>query len=326
MTSRGKIAGVLALSAVVLAGCMGSDLAPRQTSTKPAERPDSVVQAALPAPAGVPPSQASRDLSDYYARVQRNLQARGLLRTDGGGPDTAFTDTMLIRNFQKIALEDEYERGNGLKPSSGAASAIKKWTKPVRMTVEFGPRVPVDQRDWDRRQVAAYAARLGRISGHPVTMSETGANFHVLFMSEDDKDLIAPRIQALVPDVNPSALRIFNNLPRAIHCVVVAFSDTVGGYDYGTAIAVIRSEHPELLRRSCIHEEIAQGFGLTNDDPRARPSIFNDDDEFALLTGHDEMLLKILYDPRLKPGMTAEQAMPVVRERAMELAGDTGPS
>lgn len=326
MVSRGKIFGAFAFAAVVLTACTGSDLAPRKTSVKPAERPANVVKAAMPSPVEAEPSQASKDLADYYDRVQRNLLARGLLRTDGGGPDTAFTDTMLIRNFQKIALEDEYERGNGLKPSAGGSSAIKKWTKPIRMTVEFGPRVPMGQRDWDRRQVASYAARLGRVSGHPVTMSDRDANFHVLFMSEDDKDLIAPRIQAIVPDVNPSALRVLGNLPRAIHCIVVAFSDTVGGYDYGTAIAVIRSEHPELLRRSCIHEEIAQGFGLTNDDPRARPSIFNDDDEFALLTGHDEMLLKILYDPRLKPGMTAEEAMPIVREQAEELAGDTGPS
>ena len=324
MMLRGKITGLLALAAMALSGCMGSDLAPRKTAVKPAERPATL---AAPVPLiQAEPSQASKDLADYYARVQRNLLARGLLRTDGGGPDTAFTDTMLIRNFQKIALEDEYERGAGLKPSRGGSSAIKKWTKPIRINVEFGPRVPMDQRDWDRQQVAGYAARLGRISGHPVSLAERGANFHVLFMSEDDSALIAPRIQALVPDVNPSALRIFNNLPRAIHCVVVAFSDTVGGYDYGTAIAVIRSEHPELLRRSCIHEEIAQGFGLTNDDPRARPSIFNDDDEFALLTRHDEMLLKILYDPRLTPGMSAEQALPVVRERAMELAGDAGPS
>jgi hypothetical protein len=44
-----------------------------------------------------------------------------------------------------------------------------------------------------------------------------------------------------------------------------------------------------------------------------RPSIFNDDGEFALLTEHDEHLLRILYDPRLKPGMTAEEAMPLVR-------------
>jgi hypothetical protein len=92
-------------------------------------------------------------------------------------------------------------------------------------------------------------------------------------------------------------------MPRSTYCLVVAWDpDDDGGYE--KAVAVIRSEHPDLLRLSCIHEEMAQGMGLSNDSPDARPSIFNDDEEFALLTPHDEMLLRILYDPRLRPGMT----------------------
>ncbi len=72
------------------------------------------------------------------------------------------------------------------------------------------------------------------------------------------------------------------------------------------------------MRKSCIHEEIAQGLGLANDSPEARPSIFNDDDEFALLTIHDEMLLTMLYDPRPAIGMSVEQARPVIKELARE--------
>jgi hypothetical protein len=66
---------------------------------------------------------------------------------------------------------------------------------------------------------------------------------------------------------------------------------------------------------------MAQGMGLSNDSPEARPSVFNDDEEFALLTPHDEALLRILYDPRLRPGMTAEEAMPIVRAIAEEIVG-----
>lgn len=333
MAKRGLwTAATAALVGLVgLAACDSNALAPRASAVKPAARPDSVgpkpetvTPAAMPAPTPSPPSENSLALQRYYGKVQRDLLARGLLRTDGGGEDTPVTDTMLVRNFVKIALEEEYVRGEGLRPSAGGASAIKKWTQPVRMAVEFGPNVPRDQIDWDRAQVKSYAARLARVSGHPIQMVENGANFHVLFMSEDDTDLIAPRIRQLVPDVNPASLRLFNSLPRSIHCLVVAFSDTPGGYNYGTAIAVIRSEHPDLLRQSCIHEEVAQGMGLGNDDPRARPSIFNDDDEFALLTRQDEMLLKILYDPALTPGMTAREALPVVQKRASEMLG--GPS
>jgi hypothetical protein len=88
---------------------------------------------------------------------------------------------------------------------------------------------------------------------------------------------------------------------------------------YARAIALIRAELPPLLRRSCLHEELAQGMGLANDSPAARPSIFNDDEEFAELTRHDELLLQILYDPRLAPGMTEAEALPIVRVIAAEL-------
>ncbi|MFZ7091608.1 DUF2927 domain-containing protein [Primorskyibacter sp. 2E233] len=317
----GKAVALAAGIAIMgLAACDSTALAPRKTSVLPQTRPASLGQAKSK-PAEPTPSAASLNLQRYYARIQNDLLVRGLLRTDGGGPDTQFTDTMLARNFERIALAEEYERGAGLTPSRGDIGAIKKWTKPVRVSVEFGERVPRNQIAEDRRWLTEYVNKLGRITGHPISMTTSGANFHVLFMSEDDKAQIKPRIRALVPDVNPSSLELFDNLPRSIHCLVIAFSDTPNGYDYGEAIAVIRTEHPDLLRRSCIHEEVAQGLGLGNDDPRARPSIFNDDDEFALLTTHDEMLLKILYDPRLRPGMGADDARPIVAEKATELVG-----
>ena len=62
-------------------------------------------------------------------------------------------------------------------------------------------------------------------------------------------------------------------------------------------------------------------MGLVNDSPTARPSIFNDDEEFALLTRQDEMMLRMLYDPRLRPGMTEAEARPIVEAIAQEYLG-----
>ena len=123
--------------------------------------------------------------------MQADLLAQGLLRTDGGGPDTPFTDTMLLRNFERIALAEEYERGAGLRPSRGELGRIKKWKKPVRVAVEFGALVPAAQRVQDSNMVAQYVRRLARVSGHPIAMDGNDTNFHVLFMSEDDKAEIA---------------------------------------------------------------------------------------------------------------------------------------
>ena len=319
------------LAGAVLAGC---EILPDEPSPPPSSpaaparpAPAPTPPPAKPArldPSPVPPSAASRELAAYYGRLQQDLLVQDLLRTNGGGPDTPFTDTMLVRDFERIALAEEYARGAGFARGSGELGRIKKWTGPVRISVEFGASVDAEQRIKDTGDVTAYARRLARVTGHPISVSQSNANFHVLFMGEDDSAQIKPRIRALVPEINAASLAIFDNLPRSIHCLVLAFSGSQDGYDYARAVALIRDEHPDLLRQSCIHEEVAQGLGLGNDSPEARPSIFNDDDEFALLTTHDEMLLKILYDPRLKPGMTAEQVRPVVRELAARLTG--GPS
>ena len=50
----------------------------------------------------------------------------------------------------------------------------------------------------------------------------------------------------------------------------------------------------------------------------------NDDDEFALLTDHDETLLEMLYDPRLQPGMSLAESQSIIRVLATE--AEQGPS
>ncbi|RKF17275.1 DUF2927 domain-containing protein [Roseovarius spongiae] len=299
---------VMALGA--LAAC---EIAPPAPGVKPRARPASVKPP--PPPQATGPSEKSRALAAYYTRVETNLVGQGLLRTDGGGPDTPWTDTDLLRNFERIAFYDEYARNRGLTRSDGKPGGLRKWTGPVRMAVEFGAAVPEDQRSVDRGTVARYADRLARVTGHPISIGAgADANFHVLIMGEDDRAEAVRRIKTLVPNINPSSLALFDNLPRSIHCLVVAFAGTGEDHTYRRAIAFIRAEHPPLLRKSCVHEELAQGLGLANDSPRARPSIFNDDDEFALLTTQDEELLRLLYSPRLRPGMSEAEARPILRD------------
>ena len=306
----GVAAGLLGL--LTLAACETP-----QVETRPAARPDRV--AVPPPPPPVPaPSAESEQLATYYQRLQNDLLTQGLLRGDGGGPDTPFTDTILARNFVRIALFDEYvSDGDVLRPRA-TLSRLRRWDEPVRMSVEFGASVPPDQRARDRATVAAYAARLSRVSGLSISQTDQRPNFHVLIVNEDDRRAIAPRLQEIVPGIATSSLRAIVNLPRDQLCIVVAFSQG-GSASYSKAIAVIRGEHPPLLRTSCIHEELAQGLGLANDSPAARPSIFNDDEEFGLLTTHDEYLLRILYDPRLRTGMAPAEAAPIARQIAREL-------
>ena len=132
---------------------------------------------------------------------------------------------------------------------------------------------------------------------------------------------MGPKTRAVIPSLAPGDVAGITNMPRTTYCLVYALSEGNSGA-YTRAFAVIRAEHPDLLRLSCIHEEITQGLGLPNDSPRARPSIFNDDEEFAFLTAHDEMLLRILYSPELRPGMSPAEARPIVFSLARRLLGD----
>jgi hypothetical protein len=273
------------------------------------------------APAPTPSNIESAQLATYYRQVQADLLARGLLRTDGGGPDTPFTPDMLARNFEQIAFYDEYVVGAGLEHASTTPGQLRRWQSPVRLRLEFGPSVQENARAKDRETVAAYVPRLARATGHPIRQSSGAANFHVLVMGADDRATLESRLDALLPNASTQTRALFSHAPRSIYCFVVAQASGNTPNTYTSAVALIRAEHPDLLRKSCLHEEIAQGLGLTNDSPRARPSIFNDDEEFALLTTHDEMLLGMLYDPRLSIGMEAEDARSVLDILAREQTG-----
>ena len=272
-----------------------------------------------------PQSQASQNLMRYYAALQRDLLGRGLMRTDGGGPDTPYSPDDVARNFEQIAFFDEYGENSGLTgtPSSqrGAEGRLGRWRGPVRVQLEFGPSVPPGRQARDAPLVGDFVTRLARLTGHPITQSSRNPNFHVFVAGLDDRAFLAERLSELAPQMRPEQRRAFLDPPRSIQCLVLAFSNARAPQEYGRAIALVRAEHPDLSRLACFHEELAQGLGLANDSPQARPSIFNDDDEFALLTTQDELLLQMLYDPRLTPGMTAAQARPVTRIIARDLMG-----
>lgn len=262
-----------------------------------------------------PTSEKSAALRSYLAQVESAQLSQGLLRQDGGGPDTPFSADMLARNFEQIAFYNEYETA---LEGRGGKSPLRRWETPVRVGMVFGESVPPSQRSSDERLVRDYARRLNKVTGHPIGTFGP-ANFIVVVAGEDDRDAALDQAAARISGITPESLNPLRKLDRDTYCVVAAYASANRASSYSAAIALIRAENPPLLRASCVHEEMAQGLGLANDSRTARPSIFNDDDEFALLTNHDELLLKMLYDPRLQPGMTAEDAAPITRIIAREL-------
>ncbi len=310
-------AGLIPLaSAVLLAGCELA-LVPEADTPAPAESP-----APPPAPEqqAATPSAPDDTVARYFAGIEARRISEGLLRTDVTADDVPFTARDVVENFVRIALYNEYVMVDGRPVSRATPAALRRWQAPVRMRLEFGESVPPSQRQQDRSEVAAYAARLGRLTGHPVSLAQGDGNFHVLVLSEAERRAIGPRLRDLVPGIDDDTMRIVTGMPLSTFCMVIAFSRH-GGQVYTDAVAIIRAELQERTRRACFHEELAQGLGLPNDSVQARPSLFNDAAEFAVLTPHDELLLQILYDRRLRPGMREAQARPIVTRIVAELMG-----
>lgn len=309
--TRARQSLALAIFAAVLAGC----------AAVPAPEPVTLPEPPIAGPDHPvlrDPSLTSRALMAHYTTLQTQMLTQNLLRSDGGAADTPYTDTMLARNFAQIALATEYADNSDFSVRQQGTTTLRRWEQPIRMHVIFSDTVPLAQRDQDRTSVSAFAARLSRLTGVPIRQSDDNPNFHVLFLDEDDRRAAAPLIRAVVPDISGATLRGIINLPRDQLCLVAGVFSP-GQSSYAQAVVVIRAEHPNLIRTACIHEELSQGMGLANDSDAARPSIFNDSEEFALLTRHDELLLRILYDPRLAAGMTPATAAPIAADIARDL-------
>lgn len=300
-------AGALCL----LAGCVVPNGTAPGTAARDVPPPEAPV---------APLSAESRAAAAYYAQVQENYLAQGLMRTDDGATDAPFTDRQLAENFIAIAFFDEFGSRNGELVATGTENRLHRWDGPIRVRIDFGPTVPSAQRTKDRAAIAGYLHRLSALTGLPISIGAQGANFAVMILNAGERQASGPAILAFAPEAEPAALRSVTQMGKETYCTVLGFAPRQSAV-YSRAVAVIRGELPDEMRMLCVHEELSQGLGLVNDSPRARPSIFNDNEEFALLTLQDELMLRILYDRRLRPGMTAAEARPIVETIATELAG-----
>lgn len=266
----------------------------------------------------LPETAGSAAIRAYYGQVQASLLSQGLLRTDDGAVDAPFTDRNLTDNFLRIALYEEYSHGVVTNVRSETATPLARWSVPVRVALRFGASVPADKRATDTARVASYLARLARVTGHQILLDDSRPNYWIHIASIDERAALGPTVAAELPGLTPGQISSITAMDKDTYCQVLTEADPVSS-TYSRAVVVIPSEHPDLLRLACIHEEIAQSLGLPNDSNAARPSIFNDDQEFALLTRQDELMLRILYDPALRPGMTETEARPIVEMLASRL-------
>ena len=250
---------------------------------------------------------AGRPTASDYAAYEVALRATGKLRTETAPEGAPYSAADLVRNFKRVALHHEADATEPGGEGNWNQNPIIRWHGPLKYGL-FGDAATPD----DRAEVTRLMARIAALTGLEVTEDESEANFLILITGPDDRE----GVSADLAQFSPALAETFDFWRRSPEVICVAnnlFSGADGNL-LAAGLVVIGSETTGILRQACLHEEIVQALGLANDHPEVRPSIFNDDGEFALLTEHDEHLLRILYDDRLKPGMTAEEAIPIVRQ------------
>ena len=260
------------------------------------------------------PTAISFDLGTYYAATEAEIRATGGMRTDYAPADAPFSKADLARDFMRIALFDEYQAVDGRYVAGETPSNLRRFDRPIRVRVVNGDDTPTPDARFNSDAVAQYTRRLAEVTGHDIRLASTGerANMVVFFMNREELPRVAYQLGRYVTAPPREVEHAFANSPIDLLCGAFSLSNERSPDSYRSSVILIKSEHSIAQRNACVHEEMAQALGLTNDSRAARPSIFNDDEEFATLTKHDEMLLRILYDPRLHSGMTSGEVRPIL--------------
>jgi hypothetical protein len=214
-----------------------------------------------------------------------------------GGADESLSNAQVVDNLMEIVFGSEFVGED--------SNVVRKWTVPLRIAIyakepqRYGALVePVLQQ---LRGLTGLDMRL-------VDRAAPAQNAYILILGREQ--FYAYAQSHLSPGKNPRT-------NTYLDCFGVFAADRGGAINELTA--VIPESASETTKRSCVTEEVAQALGLPNDSFTVKPSIFNDDDEYQDLTWQDRLFLRVVYDPRVRPGMTRGAFEPLAKRIVGEL-------
>jgi hypothetical protein len=85
-------------------------------------------------------------------------------------------------------------------------------------------------------------------------------------------------------------------------------------YRIRRAEVILPIDAGEFTFYDCAYEELLQALGAINDDQSVPWTMFNDDVQMGFFDVYDQYLLNILYDPRIRPGMSKEEVGAILPE------------
>jgi hypothetical protein len=206
-----------------------------------------------------------------------------------------FTDSEIIDGFFKTAFGAEFHL-------AGRVDRIRKYERPVRVFAAGANRP-------DRKaQLAKVVADIGRRIAHlDIAMAATIDDATIVVTLVRDRDLIPAirrfygeqRAREIRSSLDPQCISGFRKNERS----EIEHSDVILTVDKG-----------DFVFLDCAYEELLQSLGPINDTDSVPWTMFNDQVSMGFFDIYDQYLLNILYDPRIKPGMTVEEVKAVLSD------------
>ncbi|OKO86165.1 DUF2927 domain-containing protein [Bradyrhizobium sp. AS23.2] len=204
----------------------------------------------------------------------------------------SFTDGEIVEGFLKTAFGAEYHL-------AGRVDRIRKFDGPVRV---FAESDRADRKTQLARVVADIGTRVQHLDIAMTTASEA-ANVRVKLVR--DRDLYrtiasfygAEKAREIRTSLDPQCLSGF----RKNDNFEIEHSDVILTVDNG-----------DFTFLDCAYEELLQSLGPINDTASVPWTMFNDNVSMGYFDVYDQYILNLLYDPRIKPGMTVEEVRAVL--------------
>jgi hypothetical protein len=205
-----------------------------------------------------------------------------------------FTDSEIVDGFFKTAFGAEYHL-------AGRVDRIRKYELPVRVYAEGR----ADRRAQITKVVTDIALRVKHLD---IAMSERSGDANIVVKLVRDRDLYrtittfygSDRAKEIRNSLDPQCLSGF----RKNEAFEIEHSDVILTVDNG-----------DFIFLDCAYEELLQSLGPINDTASVPWTMFNDNVQMGYFDIFDQYILNILYDPRIKAGMTVQevgQVMPHV--------------
>jgi hypothetical protein len=203
-----------------------------------------------------------------------------------------FTDTEIADGFFKTAFGAEYHLAGGV-------DRIRKYDGPVR--------VFADGNGLERKaQLAKVVADIGQHVQHlDIAMAEDSDSANVTVKLVRDRDLYrtitafygSAKASEIKTSLDPQCLSGFRKNER----YQIEHSDVILTVDNG-----------DFTFLDCAYEELLQSLGPINDTSTVPWTMFNDDVSMGFFDVYDQYILNVLYDPRIKAGMTVAEVKSVL--------------